>query len=646
MKKRVLFLLTAALGFSPSMMGQVKVDVNMNVKHIVGGKSTFERDKYIILHATTDDGEWANEAMEDSFLVNYDVYLGRSNGTLPGGMRAIKEDPNKPGWPDIASIKAAGKQRIKKDANNPQKMKHADRNKTIFGGQNINYPTGDLIKPYHGGKPWKLASHEAAAEYYAHYIKESFTDGPSGSQRPEYIEVINEPFVKAKKMHTTKVELSKFHGVVANRVRELNPKVKVGGYTGAHPEFEAGTPTFRLWRDNWEQFIDNAGADMDFFSFHIYDGLKAKTTGLSYYRAGSNTEAMFDIIETYSKLKLHEVKPFIISEYGYFQPGIERDNYSQEFDWLNVRSFSTMMMQFMEKPDVIIKAIPFMILKANWWTPPKSHPNMRYEYRLLRQKNELAGQTSKEWEFTEYEKFFQLWSDVKGTRIDTKQSDIDIQVDAYVDGKKMYLILNNLEHSAQDIQLNLVDKKKNPIKNINVKHVYQVDSITTFTENTIPVSTKSVKLAREATMILEYTFAKKVSFIATNKESKIYADHYLEDIQAGKRHKFTFNTKELKKRKYGELVLRLGIGRDHSADGSFDYPKVYFNNTEVQVPKDWRGYDQRTRSRFFGVLEIPVPYELIDNKAAKNTVEVEFAKDGGTISSVVLQKFDFSKPIR
>ncbi|APZ45498.1 hypothetical protein BW723_03930 [Polaribacter reichenbachii] len=117
----------------------------------------------------------------------------------------------------------------------------------------------------------------------------------------------------------------------------------------------------------------------------------------------------------------------------------------------------------------------------------------------------------------------------------------------------------------------------------------------------------------------------------------------MQKIEADKVNSFQFKTSELKRGKYGELVIRLGIGREHPKNNSdFVYPEIYFNGTKINVPKDWRGYDQNTRKRFFGVLEIPVPYHLIDNNKTYNKVDITFSNNGGFISSVVLQKFDFT----
>ena len=55
------------------------------------------------------------------------------------------------------------------------------------------------------------------------------------------------------------------------------------------------------------------------------------------------------------------------------------------------------------------------------------------------------------WEWSGYIRWYELWADVDGTRVETPSSDPDIQVDAYVDGSTGFLILNNLETNAARI---------------------------------------------------------------------------------------------------------------------------------------------------------------------------------------------------
>ena len=53
-------------------------------------------------------------------------------------------------------------------------------------------------------------------------------------------------------------------------------------------------------------FMDVAGANMDFFSFHIYDGVNVKGTPRN--RTGGNPEAIIDLIDTYSHIQFGAAK--------------------------------------------------------------------------------------------------------------------------------------------------------------------------------------------------------------------------------------------------------------------------------------------------------------------------------------------------
>ena len=81
----------------------------------------------------------------------------------------------------------------------------------------------------------------------------------------------------------------------------------------------------------------------------------------------------------------------------------------------------------------------------------------------------------------------------------------------------------------------------------------------------------------------------------------------------------------------GEVVLRLGTGRDFFKSLQ---PEVAFNGTAIPVPENWRGDGQDHRDRYFGVLEIPVPYELLqEDNLVSVTFPVMVTPGGKTISA-------------
>ena len=83
--------------------------------------------------------------------------------------------------------------------------------------------------------------------------------------------------------------------------------------------------------------------------------------------------------------------------------------------------------------------IPFIVDKAVWFL--NSNP---YQYSHVLLENRNGGS---EWEYTHLAKYYQLWSEINGERVDTWADDPDLQIDAYVNENKAYVIFANLEEN-------------------------------------------------------------------------------------------------------------------------------------------------------------------------------------------------------
>lgn len=635
MKKRVESVVFATVLGTSSVLAQVQVDINLDVKHEVGGIAEFDREKYMVLHAGLRDNDWDSASQRDSFLNDYDVYLGRNNGSMPWQLSQVEEHPTNTGWVDLTDLENNGDNtRSTYGSDTAVHSLEARSKKMMIGGQMSMYPNGQT-----NGNGFAIGNYEALAEYYANYFSYFHgTGGTDGEPKPKFVEVVNEPFVAAGRYGTTKENIAEMHNVVAQAMKQAHPEIMVGGYTAAHPAYESGN--FGHWDTNWRMFIDTAGTNMDFFSLHLYDYLNLDIStdpADTQYRSGSNVEAILDMVEHYSMLSLGEVKPFAISEFGAFEPKDGGIPWSAEQDWTDIRSYSTIMMQLMERPDRILHAIPFMILKAEWGRDGTT--GNPYGPRLLRQNFEKEGETGNHWVYTERIKWFELWKEVSGTRVDTDSSDPDIQVDTYVEGTNAFVIVSSLVNTgAVDVALDLIGSSQ-VLDRVEVKHAYADENrypvLAQYTTNELA----SITLPASSTAVIKYVFETDVTQTQTAMEAKYYASTYLQEITAGMPIHFNI-TNVAVSATYGEAVLRLGLGRAH---GLSLQPQLTINGTDVPVPADWRGYDQATRDKFFGVIEIPVPYDLLENN---NAVTVQFDDNGGHVSSMAMQVFDFESDIR
>lgn len=649
------------------------VDVYMNVKHRVGGVDTFSREKFITIHSNHDNDDWQTgnvlpDLMTDFILTN-DVYFGRNTGYVSWNLNnVIDEDPSRSGWPRVSGgyFNLEDRGLSARTAYNDKTWAHAyaNRESTAIMGAQLHpfWPDGTLTSSNYTGAGWAFSQTDTIAEpfgtatgfymgqfisnYYAHA-----SNGHAGPPMPEYIEVVNEPEWEfwgwgppdtAQELSAAE-KLWKFHNSVAAQIKSINgEQVKVGGYCVAFPDHE--NSSFLEWEREWKAYIDNCGTHLDFYSIHLYDfnenesqGTGGGNTGGSkkVHRRGSNLEATLDMIEHYSHIALGEVKPFVVSEYGGRARNLESGVWSEHRDWQSIKSLSSMMMSFADRPHLMLKTIPFIMLKEEWANSEGTADGV-HNWRLMRRQNEPASFTG-DYVYTEMVKFYRLWSEVNGTRVDITTDDPDVQIDAYVDGDRAYVILNNLGKTAKTVNLNLVEANGNSVLSVLEKKLYWDGTGVALDETLHTGELSQVTLPHEGTVILRCTCANPVVIDETANEVKYYATTYYQPITANVTNSFQING--VVKGTFGKAVLRLGMGRDATRSKQ---PLVLVNGVEVTVTPDFMGHEGDDRSVFFGQLNIPVSYDLLQES---NTVSVVYPDTGGHISSVALRAYEFSADI-
>lgn len=610
--------------------------VDLNVKHSVGGISEFDRSKYVVMHSMTTTADWSDDEDKLDYLLNdLDVYFGRDNGTMTYWATAISQDPNRQGFADPLEIKNTGQYLRENQYGKGLRHRHQYEDKTqmMIGGQLSQFWLGN-----HTGKGgWTFGSTEAVGEFMGHFVNEFYRDenqGPeAGPKRPTYLEVVNEPLYDLVTVHGgDPMDTFIFHNEVASAIRGVTDKVQIGGYTTAFPWFD--DDNFTRWDKRMKRFIDTSGEHMDFFSIHLYDfGHLNRDGGVVNFRGG-RIEATMDMMEQYGKLKLGEVKPFMISEYGGRDHITEQTPWTALNDWQTMKSFTPMMLQFMAKPDQVLKAIPFSLAKAEW----SGNQGRDYAWRLLRHNDEKEGEKGEHYVFSDIIKFYQLWSDVNGTRVDSRSDEADLLVDSYVDGNKLYVIASNLVTGKQGVEINLDNVDGAQLKQVKVKHLHFEDNQNKLSEQTLTTPLKRYVLGSEASAIFEYTFDSALTIEQTSTEAKYYAKSYHQPIKANQSIEFAIDAVNLNQ--YGEAKLRLSFGRGH---GLSQTPVVTINGKALKVPADFAGDEQVHRPQFFSMLEIPVDYSWLKQD---NVVSVSFADDGGFVTSTTLQVFEFSSDIR
>tara|TARA_R110001583_G_scaffold96936_1_gene241642 strand:- start:568 stop:2391 length:1824 start_codon:yes stop_codon:yes gene_type:complete len=577
-----------------------EVIIDFTTQKFIGNESELNREKYFSMHDSYTNPDLVSDA---DYLFKE---LGIEHGRTFGAASPLRKSKTK-----IPSVATAKKNAKIKNAQIKRSPLYKD------------YATTDLIITDHPKDAFQLnLDHHKIAAYNAAYIKNAYPI------MPKYYEVMNEPFVHSidyvKSWDETEaviVEMSKLHKIVADKVHSEIPNIMVGGYSSAYPEVER--KDFWHWNTRMKTFMDIAGESMQFFATHIYDGRNVEG-GFS-YRSGSNSEGILDLIEAYSFKKWGVVKPHLISEYGYTAKGLIGEPYSPELNATCLIAYNKILMQLLDKPDRLLKAVPFITAKAGWFYKDKKRNPNGYPYPWVLKKKEADGSYT----FTHLTKFYELWKDVEGKRIEVSSNNPDIQIHGFSKKGKIFIAINNLSDETQTTSLNFLNNSSNYIKNSTLRRLFKnAEGLPELTYLKTENNLETISLKAGETIILECNVT-YIEFKNSIKESNYYTETYLQAIEKDKAILFNFDDVEAIKN--GRAYIKMGIGRAHNLSKK---PSVMLNGNKVEVPNNWAGYDQLPRDRFFGVIGIPVEIKYFIT--GNNQLEITFPDSGGHVSSVIL----------
>lgn len=585
--------------------GAQDADVMFDVSTLrsLGGHGTeLQREKFFTIHADY----YAEDLTVDDldFLVNdLDVGFGRVFNS-PFYYFAGKDLP----YPTEAQLQAL-------------KTFHQDRTRTH---PLWRFRTTRRVITDHPSVVFSMEEDPAkAAAYAADFFTHMYADG----EVPEFYEPMNEPFVHTRDFgkddQQVRERMALLFKEIGKAFDERDLPTKVIGYASAWPSMELWD--FKHWRTRMKMFMDVAGDYMDAFSTHLYDGTNVK--GQDNRRSGSNSEAILDLIETYSFIKWGEVKPHAITEYGDIPKGFGK-GYSDLRSSQELNAMNHLLFTFLDREDRMDISVPFITAKSPWhfvevgayapyladlWRPNPDH---------------IENGDVVEYIPTIKMKFFKLWAGVQGNRIVTGSDDPDLRVHGFLDDRDLFLCLNNLDESVRTVALDTVTEL-GPPERTRLRRLYvSATEAARLTETELPAIPDTLALAPHETVVLHVTLKARPGQSGTKGTYTHYSKTYLQPIQANQPLSFAFEG--VRADGEGNARLRMSLGRKHDRSKQ---PKLRVNGEAVPVPDNWPGYDQANRSDFFGAIEIPVPAGLL---AEQTTVELTFPDDGGHVSSVVL----------
>jgi len=521
-----------------------ELSVDFTQQRVIGGTSTFSREAYITLHHN-----FSNiSASEITYLLDdLEADLGRTIGRVDWEFQFVKEDPNREGFPLLSDMWARGQQTKANDRNTAVMRRFADDDIIFTAHAKRIFPNEPYQQQNANANHFIPKNIDGAASYYTRLLDWYFGDG--GNPRPRYLEVMNEPLVKAWEMGTTQHELIEFHGVVADSFKQAFPDALVGGYASAYPEYEKDG--FGVWNNTMKDFIDTVGDKMDFLSVHLYDFYPLDPNREVVSRSGSNVEAILDLIRQYSYLTMGEVKPFVISEYGATGDGLTDNPYTPERDFHTLRSTTSKLLQLMDRPDQMLKTIPFIIGRTD---------NVDNPYPWAARRKLADG--SHEW--THLIKFYQLWTGMTGTYVGVNSSDPDILIQALRDGNTGYIAVHNLLDTAQAVTFDLGDLSGTSVASVTERRLWMPQATPVFNEQTLTAMPAQDTMQPFETRLYRVDFAATPTFASEVRTTYHYADDYLSPIRSARRS-VDFNINGVPVSSDGTYtgVLRVSVDRPH-----------------------------------------------------------------------------------
>jgi len=634
-------LLAVALAVS-APAEPVRVTVDPHTTRSIGGVSELDRTAYFSVcdPATRFDQRMKSEERVAYLLNDLDVSFGRRLGPVKGlwtWKKAIEEDPERPGFADLDKLRAHLKTAVKPPS---ATLAALAGGKTVVAahGQHNGFPPfmGEFYSEHLAKKDKKEYLPEniaASAELAAVVMAEGYTD----FDRPRFYEPLNEPHWS---YHGTQ-HLADWHVAVRRAVKAAAPSVKVGGYCSSVAYF---------YRRNFgafnglKGFIDRTDAQLDFYSFHVYDflnwngeGFRGRLTG------GLPLEGVLDLVQNHAVNAHGRGLDLVVSEHGGYITGgsgpkadavgallgekhfPELEGFARTMRERSVSSFILVnaviknTLTFMDHPRVL-KAVPFILPEAMGWDP--TYHSVLYVPRHFTDKND--------WVETRNLDFYKLFRDLRGRRVVVRAGDPDVQARAFVEGARLQLVLNNLSEVPQALDLELP-----PGHTAATTRRYGRNAdFTPYLREEDGGGAGPLTLAPLETVLVTLTYPEPIAASGAVEETAHYGDQIRVELKGDAVARFRVETPDASDAAYA--TLRVALTRPPGADPGLT---VVLNGQRLDAPVEDAAplltSPEGGKGEFATTRIVPIDPALLKDV---NAVEVQFPGDeGGAIGAVVIR---------
>ena len=472
------------------------------------------------------------------------------------------------------------------------------------------------FKPKDRSLPGHIAS---AAQLAANTLRWGYTD----FDRPVFYEPVNEPApVYWKSPH-----LAEWHLATQKALHQETPGVRVGGPCLSVAYFYKDQ--YRAF-NGLKQFIDNTHCGLDFYSFHVYDFLKENDGHFGgRITSGLPLESVLDLVENYTINTYGRATGIVVSEHG----GIGAKNLAESlahklipgsgFEWeMRKRSIEAFNMVssavantlvFMEHPQTILKAVPFILLNAFDWNPEfEDVLYVPYDFT-----------NKSDWVPTQTIMFYRLFRDLKGYRVTGFCPDPDIQTRAFAEGSTLFVVLNNLSQRLKTIALDMPAPQS-----VIIRRFGRHDDFTPYLTEQPLVKLGHLDLQPREALVLKAKYDCTLEPRRAVNELSFYGDRIAVAVTSGA-VRFVIHMPNQNRVSYATLL----IGLSRPLEAGWDV-KVMFNGHPLAVPLE------QCAERLVDKEYASCKLIQLDTGAIKdvNTIDVSFP-DGrpGAVGAVVIR---------
>ncbi|ADE53584.1 hypothetical protein [Coraliomargarita akajimensis] len=597
----------------------------------VQGVSEVDRTRYFAL---CDGGSYFDRRVENDAMYDYVIHelganFGRGLGPVKAVKKSLKEDPSRPGYADLSKIKNSKPyQPSEKFLNdlgpNLDVASHGNHNAfpEFMGKFETEYTKRDKSE-------YLPKNIDAAAELSAAVLKYRHSD----FDRPRYYEPLNEPHWDFYNHD----HLAKWHLKTMEVVKASNPDVLVGGPCSSVCYFyRSDYKSFNGLR----KFIDETNCDLDFYSFHTYDYLRYRDGELKgRLQSGIALEGTLDIVPNYTMNAYGKEMPLVISEHGGYIGSQPKGEYDGELvaaeilklqypdadtttweyemkkrsivNYGHVSSCIANTLAFIDHPHTVQKSVPFLLFNT-WNWGPKYYAGLYVPY-------EYTDKTK--WVETDLTAFYKFFRGIDGRRVKALCSDPDLQVRAFVNGSKLFLVVNNQSFEAEQMPLYGI-----PTAEVDVRRFGRNKDFTTHYEEVTIETPKTLEIAGRESLVLIADYGSDIVATTEVNEVVCYGDSIAQLAKDA-----SFKVKVPTDQAIDYAQLRIGLTRKPESSKEVI---VRVNGELVDVPLE--DCAERFTDKEYATTKLAYLDPAI--LQAENTVEVSFPdSDDGAIGTVVIR---------